>query len=55
MSCGSTERPEATMANQQALNAVGIDNVAYVSPETTHGWLTWRRNLDEFALLPFKD
>jgi enterochelin esterase-like enzyme len=27
----------------------------YVSPETAHEWLTWRRSLREFAPLLFRD
>ncbi|HYQ57037.1 MAG TPA: alpha/beta hydrolase-fold protein [Draconibacterium sp.] len=55
MNCGSKERPEAMMANQQALNEIGVDNVAYISPDTAHEWMTWRRSFYHFAQLLFKD
>jgi hypothetical protein len=38
-----------------ALKAAGINSVFYVSPNTAHEWLTWRRSLHEFAPLLFKD
>jgi len=49
ISCGSPERPEGVMANQKALNQIGIRNVAYVSPNTGHEFLTWRRSLYQMA------
>ncbi len=55
MSCGSRERPQAMIANQEALNGVGISSVAYVSPDTAHEWQTWRRSLYQFAPLLFKE
>lgn len=55
ISCGSRERPEGILANHEALNAIGIQNTAYVSPNTAHEWQTWRRSLHEFAPLLFKD
>jgi enterochelin esterase-like enzyme len=42
-------------ANVAALQAAGINSVFYVSPETAHEWLTWRRSLREFASLLFRD
>ncbi len=41
--------------NAAALQAAGINNVMYVSPDTAHEFLTWRRSLREFAPLLFKD
>ncbi len=38
-----------------ALKKAGINAVFYVSPNTAHEWLTWRRCLREFAPLLFKD
>jgi enterochelin esterase-like enzyme len=37
----------------QALEKVGIKNVFYESPGTSHEWQTWRRDLHEFAPLLF--
>ncbi len=42
-------------SNHEALDKAGIKNTAYVSPETAHEFLTWRRSLREFAPLLFKD
>jgi enterochelin esterase family protein len=55
ISCGSEERPEGIQANNQALNAIGIANTVYVSPNTAHEWQTWRRSLHEFAPLLFQE
>jgi len=37
-----------------SLSAAGIKHVYYESPGTDHEWLTWRRSLNEFAPLLFK-
>jgi hypothetical protein len=37
------------------LKAIGINSVVYVSPDTAHEFLTWRRSLREFAPLLFRD
>jgi enterochelin esterase-like enzyme len=42
-------------ANTEALKAAGVNAHFYVSPQTAHEWLTWRRCLHEFAPLLFKD
>ena len=42
-------------ANAEALKLAGINSVFYVSPETAHEFLSWRRSLHEFAPLLFKD
>ncbi len=39
----------------KALNDAGIRNTYYVSPGTHHEWLTWRRCLNEFLPLIFKN
>jgi enterochelin esterase-like enzyme len=44
----------AARAAHQALEQAGIKNVLYESPGTAHEWLTWRRDLHEFAPLLFK-
>jgi enterochelin esterase-like enzyme len=42
-------------ANTEALKQVGIHSVFYVSPDTAHEFLSWRRSLHEFAPLLFRD
>lgn len=54
-SCGSKENPGNINANHEALNSIGLKNTAYVSPDTAHEFLTWRRSLREFAPLLFRD
>ncbi len=54
-SCGSRENPDNIRSNQAALEAAGIKNTGYVSPDTAHEFLTWRRSLNEFAPLLFRD
>jgi enterochelin esterase-like enzyme len=54
-SCGSKENPSNIKSNHEALNSIGLQNTAYVSPETAHEFLTWRRSLREFASLLFQD
>ncbi|HYQ57038.1 MAG TPA: alpha/beta hydrolase-fold protein [Draconibacterium sp.] len=53
-SCGSLERPEGMLANIEELKAHGINAVGYVSPDTPHRWMTWRRSFYHFAPLLFK-
>jgi enterochelin esterase-like enzyme len=54
-SCGSRENPNNINMNHDALEKIGVKNTAYVSPETAHEFLTWRRSLHEFAPLLFRD
>jgi enterochelin esterase-like enzyme len=54
-SCGSRENPANINGNHEALDRIGIKNTAYVSPDTAHEFLTWRRSLHEFAPLLFQD
>ena len=42
-------------ANADALKQAGINSAFYVSPNTAHEFLCWRRCLREFAPLLFKD
>jgi enterochelin esterase-like enzyme len=42
-------------ANADSLKQAGINSVFYVSPETAHEFLSWRRSLHEFAPILFKD
>ena len=39
----------------EALDQAGVKNVYYESPGTAHEWLTWRRDLNEFAPLLFRN
>ncbi|HVW08963.1 MAG TPA: alpha/beta hydrolase-fold protein [Bryobacteraceae bacterium] len=39
----------ATHATHDTLEKAGIHSVVYESPGTAHEWLTWRRDLNEFA------
>lgn len=39
----------------QALENAGIKHTYYESPGTAHEWQTWRRSLDQFASLIFKN
>ena len=41
--------------NSEALKAAGVNCHFYVSPQTAHEWQTWRRCLNEFAPLLFRD
>ena len=42
-------------ANAEALKRAGINSVFYVSPNTAHEFLSWRRSLHELAPLLFRD
>ncbi len=54
-SCGSKENAAGINANYAALNAINVKNTAYISPNTAHEFLTWRRSLKEFAPLLFRN
>jgi enterochelin esterase family protein len=41
--------------NTDAISKEGINAHFYVSPNTAHEWQSWRRSLNEFAQLLFKD
>jgi enterochelin esterase-like enzyme len=41
--------------NAEALQQAGLNSVFYVSPNTAHEFLSWRRSLREFAPLLFQD
>ncbi len=41
--------------NTDALKQAGINSLFYVSPNTAHEFLTWRRSLHQFAQYLFKD
>ena len=55
ISCGSRERPEAVKNAVTALKGAGYNAVAYVSENTAHEFLTWRRSLYQLAPLLFRD
>jgi enterochelin esterase-like enzyme len=45
----------SVVSYRDALEKAGIKVVFYESPGTAHEWLTWRRDLDEFAPLLFQN
>ncbi|MDN3655176.1 alpha/beta hydrolase-fold protein [Ferruginibacter paludis] len=47
--------PGSVGAFRAMLDKQGIKHVYYESPQTAHEWLTWRRDLQQFASLVFKD
>lgn len=47
--------PFDPVANAAALEASGFNSVFYVSPDTAHEFLSWRRSLREFAPLLFRE
>lgn len=55
ISCGSKERPEGVTNAVVALKGAGYNAVSYVSENTAHEFLTWRRSLNELAPLLFKE
>ena len=46
--------PASVGAFRALLDKQGIKNVYYESPGTAHEWLTWRRDLKQYAALLFK-
>ncbi len=54
LSCGSKERPDGVKNAANALKEADINAVSYVSENTAHEFLTWRRSLYHLALLLFK-
>jgi enterochelin esterase-like enzyme len=52
---GSRENPDRLAPASESLKAAGIRSGWYVSPNTAHEWLTWRRSFQEFAKLLFQD
>ncbi|PWG80573.1 alpha/beta hydrolase-fold protein [Pararcticibacter amylolyticus] len=53
LSCGSKERPEGVLNAVSTLKEAGYHVVSYVSENTAHEFLTWRRSLRELAPLLF--
>ncbi|HLN75091.1 MAG: alpha/beta hydrolase-fold protein [Methylococcaceae bacterium] len=54
-SCGSKENPDGVKKSVEDLKAAGFNAVSYVSENTAHEFLTWRRSLHELAPLLFKE
>jgi enterochelin esterase-like enzyme len=51
---GSRENGASGKANVEELKKAGMNAVYYESPLTAHEWLSWRRDLHEFAPLLFQ-
>lgn len=54
LSCGSKERPDGIKSSVEALKNAGFNAVGYISENTAHEFLTWRRSLYQLAPLLFK-
>jgi enterochelin esterase-like enzyme len=52
---GRSSRGDDAQGDAAALKQAGINSVFYVSPDTAHEFLSWRRSLREFAPLLFRD
>ncbi|NOW96393.1 esterase family protein [Mucilaginibacter sp. SG564] len=55
MSCGSREKPDGVNNAASELKSAGYNAVSYVSPNTGHEFLTWRRGLYQLAPLLFQN
>ncbi|MBZ5626258.1 MAG: esterase [Acidobacteriia bacterium] len=51
---GSRENGAPSKTNVDELKSAGVNAVYYESPLTAHEWLSWRRDLHEFAPLLFQ-
>lgn len=54
MSCGSKENPDGIKKAAEDMKQAGFNAVSYISPDTAHEFLTWRRSLYQMAPLLFK-
>ncbi|CAN5451932.1 hypothetical protein BH10BAC2_BH10BAC2_33870 [soil metagenome] len=54
ISCGSKENPDRVKEAADKLKAADYDAVSYVSENTAHEFLTWRRSLYQLAPLLFR-
>lgn len=54
ISCGSKENPDGVTKAVNDLKATGFKATSFVSPDTAHEFLTWRRSLYHMAQLLFK-
>ena len=55
ISCGSRENPDGVQKAVSDLKAAGFNAVSYVSENTAHEFLTWRRSLYQLAPLLFNE
>lgn len=55
ISCGSRENPERVKDATAKLKEAGYNAVSYISENTAHEFLTWRRSLHELAPLLFQN
>jgi enterochelin esterase-like enzyme len=55
LSCGSKERPDGVKNAAIALKEAGFNAVSYISENTAHEFLTWRRSLYQLAPFYFKN
>ena len=55
ISCGSKERPDGVKNAVTTLKEAGYNAVSYISENTAHEFLTWRRSLHELAPMLFRD
>lgn len=55
ISCGSRENPDRVNNAVVSLKEAGFNAVSYVSENTAHEFLTWRRSFKELAPLLFKE
>ncbi len=55
LSCGSKEFPDGIKKSVASLSDAGINSVSYISENTAHEFLTWRRSLYQLAPLLFKE
>ena len=54
ISCGRKENPDGVTKAVNDLKAAGFKATSFVSPDTAHEFLTWRRSLYHMAQLLFK-
>jgi hypothetical protein len=55
LSCGSRENPSRINLAADSLKQAGYNVVSFVSENTAHEFLTWRRSLYQLAPLLFKN
>lgn len=55
LSCGSKEKPDGVKSATATLKEAGFNAVSYISENTAHEFLTWRRSLHELAPMLFKN
>ncbi len=54
LSCGSKENPDRVKEAADKLKQAGYNVASYVSPNTAHEFLTWRRSLYQLAPMLFR-